>query len=42
MKSGGVGLTHPGEKVPRRPHCGIPLLKGNLQTGGRLTFYTGR
>jgi len=30
------------EKAPGRPHCGLPLLEGSLEAGGRLTFYRGR
>jgi len=26
-------------KAPGRPHCGLPVLEGSLQTGGGPTFY---
>ena len=28
------------EKAPGRTHCVLPVLKGNLQAGGRPAFYT--
>lgn len=37
----GTGLVKFEEiKASGRPHCGLPVLEGNLQAGGGLTFYT--
>lgn len=40
-KTEGSGLVYPGEeKASGRPHCSLPVLRGNVQAWGRPTFYT--
>jgi len=42
-QAGGIGLIQPGkEKAVGKPHSGLPVFKGSLQTWGKLTFYTDR
>ena len=42
-KAEAAGLVQPGEeRALEIPHCGLPLLKGSLQTEGKPIFYTGR
>ena len=30
------------EKVLGRPHCGLPILEGSIETGGGMALYEGR
>ena len=29
------------QKAPGRPHCGLPVLEGSIQTGGGMAVYEG-
>jgi len=29
------------EKAPGRPHCGLPVLEGSIETGGGMAAYEG-
>jgi len=38
-----AGFVQSGEeKAVGRPHYGLPVFKGRLETGRKTTFYTGR
>jgi len=39
----GTGLVQPGkQKSVGKPHCGLPVFKCSLYTGGKSIFYVGR
>ena len=38
----GTGLVQLGEeKAPGRPHCGLSILEGSIETGGGMAIYEG-